>query len=317
MSNPLRPAIAVSACLLGRPVRHDASHRRDRFVTDRLAGLLDLIPVCPELEAGLGVPRPTIHLRRINGTLRLTDARDAAIDHTAAMTRVAAHWARRLDGRISGYVVQQKSPSCGLERVAVADATGQRVDRSGTGWFAQEFIRRCPLVPIEESGRLNDPRLRENFLERVYALDRWLRLDAADVGGFIEFHSRHKLMLMARGSDAYTRLGRIVAGVRPGDLARRRTAYIAQFMHTLARRVSRGQHCNVLQHAMGHFKRRLSAADKSELLDLLRAYRQCEVPLAAPMVMLRHHLRNHPDPWLGQQHYLSPYPDGLALHALL
>ena len=183
--------------------------------------------------------------------------------------------------------------------------------------LVQHFTRHCPLIPIEEVGRLNDPVLRENFLERVDALDRWYRLQPDDVAGFIEFHARHKMMLMARGTAAYARLGRMVSGVRRHDLAKRRDAYIEAFMQTMAQRVSRKRHYNVLQHMLGHFKRNLSSADKQELLDIFQSYRLTQTPLVTPITLLLHHLRKYPDAYLAQQHYLKPYPDRLALRALI
>ena len=311
------PKIAVSACLLGHPVRYNGGHKRDRFITDQLSHVLDFIPVCPEMEAGMSVPRPTIQLRRIEGELRLVRSDDASIDYTAAMAEVAKKRAQALQGRISGFIFQKKSPSCGMERVPVASADGKPADRTGVGMFVQHFTRHCPLIPIEEEGRLNDPVLRENFLERVYALDRWNRLQADDVAGFIKFHARHKLMLLARGTEAYTRLGRIVAGVQKNDLTERRETYIACFMEVMAERVSRKHHYNVLQHMLGYFKKTLSSGDKQELLDLFQSYRLTQIPLATPIVLLKHHLRNHPVGYLAQQHYLKPYPETLALRSLM
>ncbi|RME34650.1 MAG: DUF1722 domain-containing protein [Gammaproteobacteria bacterium] len=312
---PPRPRVAVSACILGQPVRYDGGHKRDRFVTDRLARELEFVPVCPELEAGLGVPRSPIHLRRRNGEIRLVGSRDHSLDLTGRMREVAARRADEFDGRICGLIVQRNSPSCGMERVAVANEDGTAAGRTGTGMFVHHFRTRCPLVPIEEAGRLNDPVLRENFLERVWCLHRWYRLGADDLAGFIRFHAAHKLLLMARGSDAYTGLGRIVSGVTRETLAERRGRYIRRFMEVLSKRVSRAQHYNVLQHILGHFRRRLAPADRRELLDLFGSYRSAEVPLAAPLTLLRHHLRRNPDPWLDQQYYFRPYPDALALRA--
>lgn len=312
-----RPRIAVSACLLGKPVRYDGGHKRDRFISDKLSRVAELEPVCPELLAGLGTPRPTIQLRQIGDQVRLVQSKDCTVDLTSRMQSVAEQQAQRLGGRIAGFIGQRKSPSCGMERVPVARGKGLPADRSGVGLFVQHFRQHCPLVPVEEEGRLNDPVLRENFLERVFALDRWYRLPADQVEAFIEFHTRHKLNLMLRGSDAYRRLGRIVSGVTRETLAERRSLYIEAFMQTLEKKAQRGHHVNVLQHVMGYFKRQLGSADKAELLDVFRAYRESESPLATPLVLVQHHLRRHPVPYLEIQHYLQPYPSCLGLRAHL
>lgn len=308
-----KPRIAVSACLMGQPVRFDGGHKQNRFIIDQLGELMDIVPFCPEMEAGLGTPRPAIQLRKIEGEVRLVESKNASIDVTERVTRVAQKRARQLGDTISGIIVQRKSPTCGMERIPVYNEPGKSPTYNGIGIFVQTFSELAPLVPIEEEGRMNDPILRENFLERVYAFDRWKQLDPEDLKGFIDFHARHKLLLMARGSDAYMVLGRIVSGVTRKTLKRCRDAYIQQFMVTLKKRVSRGNHCNVLQHITGYFKKTLSAEDKQELIRLFDAYRAFQVPLVTPVMMLSHHLRKHPNAYLQQQYYFTPYPQSLAL----
>ncbi|MGA1561858.1 MAG: YbgA family protein [Gammaproteobacteria bacterium] len=312
-----RPRVAVSACLLGEQVRYDGAHKRDRYITDQLAQLIDFVPVCPEVEAGLGVPRPTIQLRKIENEIRVVRSDDAAVDVTEQIDAVAEKRAQQLTGEISGFILKKKSPSCGMERVPVAIAQGRPHDRSGIGRFAQTFHRLAPLIPLEEEGRLCDAALRENFLERVYALHRWQQLDLTQPSSLVEFHARHKFMLMARGGDWYVRLGRIVAGVTRENMHDRATAYIQHFMQVMARVVTRKRQINVLQHAMGYLKQDLAAADKQELLEVFQAYRHAYVPLAAPLTLLRHHLRKHPQEYLARQHYFEPYPDALALRAAI
>ncbi len=310
-----RPRIAVSACLLGLPVRFDGGHKQDRFIHDTLSKVAELTPLCPEQLAGMPTPRPTIQLRDTPAGVRLVQSNDPGIDHTDRMREVAEAQARRLDGQIAGLIVQRKSPSCGMERVPVSRGKGLPAVRTGVGMFVRHFAERCPLVPIEEEGRLNDPVLRENFLERVYALDRWLHTAPEDVSAFIAFHASHKLNLLARGTDAYRTLGRIVAGVTRDTLAERRAAYIPRFMQTLGRKVTRGRHINVMQHVMGYFKQQLSPQDKAELLAVFESYRREETPLSTPLVLISHHLRQYPNDYLGSQHYLQPYPGELALRA--
>ncbi len=309
------PRIAVSACLLGQAVRFDGGHKRNRLITDQLASIMDIVPFCPEMEAGLGTPRPAIQLRRIGGRVRLVQSQDASTDVTDRVSAVAITRASQFVENISGLIVQRKSPSCGMERVPVSNGPGKSPAYNGIGVFTDQFSQYAPLIPIEEEGRMNDPILRENFLERVYALNRWRHLDPKDLKGFIDFHARHKLLLMARGSEAYMRLGRIVSGVTRATLEQQREVYILQFMQTLKKKVSRGHHYNVLQHIMGYFKNNLSAEDKQELISIFDAYRAEQVPLTTPVTLLSHHLRKHPDDYLESQYYFTPYPGTLALRA--
>lgn len=317
MSTDTRPTLGVSACLLGHQVRFDGGHKRDPFLTETAPRFFDLVPFCPEMELGLGRPRPVIQLRRLNGEVRLVNSRaiteGVVIDHTEAMVELARRRAEQLQG-LDGLVVKKGSPSCGMERVAVVvNGEGYR-ERSGTGVFTAELRRLLPLLPVEEEGRLADPLLREVFLERVYALNRWRRMADPEhnVRGFIEFHARHKLLLMARGPQRYAELGRIVAGVTRATLAQRRERYIHRFMEVMAERPDTRRQINVLMHILGYFKRGLEGADKQELLALFEAYRQGWVALVSPLLLLRHHLRRLPNPWLESQYYLQPFPEALA-----
>ncbi|MEN8129281.1 MAG: DUF523 domain-containing protein [Pseudomonadota bacterium] len=176
-STQTRPRVGISACLMGSKVRYNGSHKRNRYCTGVLQAELELIPVCPEVEAGLGIPRPAIHIRLINGEMRLIHTKDGSMDVTNAIRSVADRRAESL-GLLSGFILKRKSPSCGMERVPVSRADGEPRDRSGMGLFAKRFAELRPLVPLEEEVRLNDPILRENFLERVYALHRWYQKES-------------------------------------------------------------------------------------------------------------------------------------------
>ena len=315
-SSPPLPRIGISACLLGREVRFDGGHKRDRFLTDEAAPFVEFVPFCPEVGIGLGIPRPTIQLRMVEGEVRLRSSRQPDNDYSDAMRDYGLAQVESL-ADCCGFVVKKGSPSCGMERVPVVINEAGYRSRDGVGIFAATLRQQLPLIPMEEEGRLHDPQLREAFLERIYALHRWHQLEDPErnVEGFIQFHSRHKLMLMGRGDRYYRELGQLVAGVTVAELAQRRTRYITRFMEVLALGASRGRTINVLQHIMGFFKEQLSADDKQELLTLFSAYRMQRTPLITPITLLRHHLRHHPDPWLAGQYFLTPYPEGLSPHA--
>ena len=308
-----RIRVGVSACLLGEPVRFNAGHKRDRFVTDRLAQYFELVAVCPEVAIGLGVPREPIRLVGAPERPRALGVRDASLDVTERLAEYGCRMVGEL-GDISGYIFKSKSPSCGMERVRVY-APGGALQGSGRGIYAAEIMRGNPLLPVEEEGRLNDPVLRENFIERLYAYRRWQDLVAEGVTAeaLVEFHTRHKLILMAHGVQRARALGRLVAeaGSRPiGPLA---AEYGACFMHALSYRATRRRHTDVLFHAMGYLKRHLDSHDKAELVALIHDYRQELVPLIVPVTLLLHHFRRHPVPYMEKQLYLSWQPAGLSL----
>jgi uncharacterized protein YbgA (DUF1722 family)/uncharacterized protein YbbK (DUF523 family) len=307
--------VGVSECLLGEQVRFDGGHKHDRYLTGTLGQFFEWVPVCPEVEIGLPVPRESMRLVGEAENPRLI-APKSGTDYTDRMKA----WAQgRLDElatmNLSGFVAKKDSPSSGVFRVKVYNVHGM-AQRNGTGIFPRELMNRFPLLPIEEEGRLNDMPLRENFIERVFAYYRWTRmLDGKPTpGGLVKFHSAHKLTLMAHSPKHYTEKGRLVADAGKRDWDELTSEYGAMLMEGLGVMGTRGKHVNVLQHLMGYLKNHLSNNDKQELLGLIEDYRQGLVPLIVPLTLLKHHLNRHPVPdWVHQQVYLHPYPKELML----
>lgn len=312
-----KPIIGVSACLLGKPVRFDGGHKNNKMIVDDLSRFIKLVSVCPEMEAGLPTPRPAMRLRRFDQGIRLLVNKTPFQDMTACMTNYAANRVQQLS-HLDGFIFKKDSPSCGAFRVPVVINNDGYRQRDATGLFAQAFMQHNPLIPVEEEGRLNDNAIRENFFERIYAYQRWKKIKdpQQNVQSFIEFHSRHKLMLMGRGSAYYQELGRMVAQTTRQTLAVRREAYISRFMQVMALRSQPGRQVNVLQHIMGYLKKDLSSEDKQELLSVFDAYRERQIPLVTPVTLLRHHLRVYPKTYINQQYYLDPFPRELALRSV-
>ncbi len=311
---PIR--LGVSSCLLGNAVRFDGGHKHDRFVTDGLGAFVEWVSVCPELEAGLGVPRPAMRLVEDGDDrgVRLVETA-SGLDHTAAMERYTQKRVRALRNLgLCGYVLKKGSPSCGMERVRVHPAGGGMPRNDGRGVFAAVLMAALPSLPVEEEGRLNDPVLRENFIERVFAYrrlqdvfqGRWTN------GQVVRFHTAHKLQLMAHSPSAYRELGRLVAEVKQRPRAIFRDLYCDLFMQAMRRRASRGRNANVLQHAAGHLKH-IDAGARQELAHLIHDYREGLVPLVVPVTLLRHHTRTWNVEYLNGQTYLEPHPKELML----
>lgn len=309
--------IGVSACLLGRPVRYDGGHKRDRYVTDILGQYFEFVPVCPEVECGLGVPREPMRLEGDPAAPRLV-ASKTRLDLTERLTAWARDRAGELAGEnLAGYLFKAKSPSCGLFRVKVFGASGAPVPR-GTGLFARIFQERFPLLPVEEEGRLQDAKLRENYIERLFTLARWRKALADDgaagpAARLVGFQTGHKLLLMAHSPDIARQMGRIAAqaGQRPADELR--PAYEALLMRAMALPATPAKQANVLQHAMGYLKKVLSPWEKTELLEAIDHHRRGILPLVVPVTLLGHHIRKHDVAYLTDQVYFRPHPVELKL----
>ena len=306
--------IGVSACLLGDEVRYDGGHKRDRFLAEVLGPLVEWVRVCPEVESGMSTPRPSLRLVDDGGALRLLTVK-TGVDHTASMTAYATKKARALeDEDLCGYVLKKDSPSCGMTRVKVY-REGEPGRRTGVGIFAAALMARLPHLPVEEEGRLTDPRLRENFIERVFAYRRLRDLFESrwTVGALVAFHTAHKLVLLSHSTQAYTALGRLVATAKSAERAAVRQQYTAGFMDALSVIATPKRHTNVLQHMVGYFKKSLDPASRAELLAAIEDYRLGLVPLVVPVTLVRHHVRVHDVAYLAGQVYLAPHPKELML----
>ena len=311
-STPIR--VGISACLLGREVRYDGGHKRDPFLVETLGTFIEWVPVCPEVEAGFGTPRPAMRLLDDDGRVRLVTV-DTGTDLTLQMDRYARRRVAQLEGeRLSGYVLKKNSPSCGLERVKVYTTRGMPL-RSGRGLFAQRLLERFPHLPLEEEGRLTDPRLRENFIERVFAYARVQELFDGrwTVGSVVRFHTAHKLVLMAHSPQAYRDIGTLVATASELPRSEIRERYIEAFMGALSVMATRRRHVNVLQHMAGYLKKQLDPDSKAELHGAIDDYGSGYVPLIVPITLLRHYVRTHHIDYLAGQVYLEPHPKELML----
>ncbi len=314
--------LGISECLLGNEVRYDGTGARSSFPHAVLEGLYHYQGICPEVGIGMPVPRPPIRLVARESAagarqIRAVGVADSQLDYTEALADFARDTAPGLDG-LAGYVLMKSSPSCGLERVKVyseqADGSVGMPKRVGRGIFAEGLAAALPNLPLEESGRLNDEVLRENFVTRTFAYAHWQKLLAVGLsaGALVEFHSRYKYLLMAHSVPAYQEAGRLLSNLK-SDLEGIARKYISVLMRGLARPASRGGHANVLAHLQGYLKRVLDAPSRQELATLIAAYQRGEQPLLAPLAVLKHHLNRNPDAYVLYQTYLDPHPPGAAL----
>lgn len=310
-----RPLLGVSRCLLGDKVRYDGGHKLDHFLADRLARHVDYVPVCPEVECGFTVPRPAMRLVGDPDSPRLVTI-STGVDLTERMRTWSASRVEELaELPLCGFVFKFGSPSSGMSRVKVYPEKGGSPLLRGRGLFAAAFMDRFPLLPVEDEGRLNDDALRENFIERVFVMHRWRELEAQglSLGRLVDFHTRHKLLIMAHSVEHYRSLGRLVAaaGELPTEVLRQR--YLHELMEGLRLQSTVKKHVNVLSHVMGYFKRQLSPDEKRELLEVLDAYHRELLPLVVPVTLLNHYVRKFEEAYLTGQWYLQPHPAELKL----
>jgi len=305
--------LGISSCLLGQEVRYDGGHRHNAYITQSLGDFFMFIPFCPELAIGMTVPRPPIQLREINNEIRVVGVKDNSIDKTEALLEYGKETAVK-NKQLCGYIFKKDSPSCGMERVKVYGKTGMP-ERKGRGLYTTGFIAQQPALPVEEEGRLMDPHLRENFIERVFIYSRWqdYQTDGMTPAKLVDFHTRHKFIIQAHDEVVYRELGRLVSNIGNADIQEMAGKYLLQLMTALKQIATTKTHTNVLMHIMGFLKSRLDSHDKKELLDILEEYRLGRVPLIVPITLIKHYLRIYPDDYINQQFYLNPHPSELML----
>ncbi len=314
MSNKIR--IGVSSCLVGEKVRWNGEHKQDRFVGEVLAGYFDYVPVCPEVEVGMGIPRETVALYGTLDQPRMVSRRTRT-DWTKEMRRYTKGRIDQLTkDDLSGYIFKSKSPSCGLGRVPVYSEIGSGRVRHGNGVFADAFLKKFPWIPVEDEGRLNDPGICENFIVRVFSFHRLqtsLLNKRASPAALVHFHTRHKFLLLAHSRKHYQALGRVVAETKRNDWSKVMHSYVSTFMEALALKSTPKKNTDVLLHMMGFLKKLLSAEEKKDILATIEDYRRERIPLVVPLTLIRHYVQKFKIEYLQDQVYLSPHPKELML----
>ena len=306
--------LGISTCLLGEPVRYDGGHKLDRYLRDTLGQFVEYIPVCPEVELGLTVPRESMRLITATNGERLVTTR-SGVDYTDRMLA----WSRKRVLEIEkedlcGFIFKSASPSSGMERVKVYGPKGIPI-KHGVGLFAGAFMHHFPRIPVEDDGRLNDPDVRENFIERIFALKHWREAIRSRkiAGAIVDYHTKNKLLILAHSPKHYQTMGALVADSGRMDAAALKQQYQTLLMEALKLKATPAKHANFLQDMAGYFKLQLSPDEKRELQEVIELHRQNILPLIVPITLLKHYVRTYDQAYLREQTYLNPHPLELKL----
>ena len=306
--------LGISACLLGENVRYDGGHKLDRFLRDTLGQYVEYFPVCPEVECGLPVPRESMHLEGNPDSPRLVTSQIKQ-----DMTQRMVSWAKKRvweleKENLCGFIFKSDSPSSGMDRVKVYNNKNMSI-KKGIGIFAKIFMEHFPLLPVEDEGRLHDPKLRENFIERIFTLKRWREVleKKPTLGNLLKFHSQHKYLILAHSPKHEQTMGQLVARAKRTSLSEAYRQYQILLMEALRIKATPNKNANVLMHMLGFFKEQLSSAEKQELLEIIENYRREYIPLIVPVTLIKHFVSKYNEPYLKEQVYLNPHPLGLQL----
>jgi uncharacterized protein YbgA (DUF1722 family)/uncharacterized protein YbbK (DUF523 family) len=309
-----RIRLGISRCLLGENVRYDGGHKLDRYLTSVLGPYVEYVPVCPEVECGMSIPREALRLVGDPESPRLMTQKTAR-DYTEQMQDWGARRLQDLEKEgLCGYIFKSRSPSSGMQRIKVYQENGQPLNK-GVGIWAKMVMDHFPLLAFEDEGRLNDLKLRENFIERIFVLKRWRDMirQGKQIKNLIDFHTRHKLLLLAHSPEVYRQMGRLVSQAKEFELEELFCRYINLLHKAMSLKTTTKKNLNVLQHMLGYFKKDLSRDEKQELLEIFEHYAQGNLPLIVPVTLINHYVRKYNQPYLQEQFYLKPHPLELRL----
>ncbi len=314
MNNTEQIKLGASSCLLGEQVRYDGGHKRNRYLTDTLSNYFQFVPVCPEVECGMPVPREALRLVGDPNNPSLVTIRTQK-DYTEQMQRWGKEKLEELaEQDLCGYIFKSASPSSGMERIKVYNHKGNPTP-TGVGIWARMFMEHFPYLPVEDEGRLNDPKLREQFVEHVFVYSRWRRMikNGGTPGLVVDFHSRHKMLLMAHNRELYDEMGKLTANAGKMEPEQLRAEYFQLLDKAVREKTTVNKNVNVLQHLIGYFKQELTSDEKQEFLEILDNYHQGNLPLIVPVTLINHFVRKYNQPYLQYQYYLNPHPIELKL----
>lgn len=308
-----RPIIGVSSCLMGEPVRFNGGHKRHSWIINHLGKHVDFKMFCPEVGIGLPTPRPTLRIIATENGNRAVDSDTQNEDYTDALAQYYHQIAPQTED-LDGYLLMQGSPSCGMERVKLYNSH-MIPEKSAAGIFAAELMAHQPHLPIEEGGRIGDAALAESFLSRLFVHHEWrTERPYLSAKGLVDFHSRHKYLIMLHDYEGYRRLGPMLSDLSDkNQLPAIGQAYFEQLMASLRNIPKRGHRANALMHLYGYVKDFLTDDEKQSVLNLIEQYRLQNLPYVVPLTMIRHyaHVNREHAEYISQQSVWSPYPDTL------
>jgi uncharacterized protein YbgA (DUF1722 family)/uncharacterized protein YbbK (DUF523 family) len=302
-----KPRVVVSRCLEFASCRYDGAMIPSEVVRS-LKPHVEFIPICPEMEIGLGVPRDPIRIVGADSGLTLVQP-STGRDVTSAMKGFADAFLGSV-GEVDGFILKYRSPSCGLKEVKVFAAAGSKtLAGKGAGFFGGAVVERFPQLAVEDEGRLTNFRIREHFLTRIFTLASFRDTGrAASMRDLVAFQARNKLLLMAYNQTELRRLGRLVANLEKRPVPQVFAEYREHLRAAFAAAPRYTSCINVLMHALGYFSEGLSRKEKAFFLASLEDYRAARAPLSVPVSIIKSHIVRFGEDYLAQQSFFEPYP---------
>lgn len=304
------PIVVISKCIEFEPVRWNAQIVSSDFVR-KMKKKVIFLPVCPEVEIGLGVPRETLRIVKQNNEFKLVQSA-TGLDLTKKIKKFSVQFLSSI-AEVDGFILKSGSPSSGFKDAKIYPSTGKvGAMGRGPGFFGKEILIKFPQLPIEDEKRLLNLRVREHFLTKLYTFADFRMVEkSGSIRELISFQSRNKLLFTAYSQKYLHEMGRIVANQNPDNIGVIFDNYKKHLWEAFNHPPKRGSNVNILTKAAGYFTRSLSAEEKAFFLELVRNYVNNKLPISTPLSLLRSWIIRFKEEYLASQTFFEPYPEEL------
>ena len=303
--NKLR--LGISTCLLGEKVRYDGGHKLDAWIKNTLGQFTTFVPVCPEFECGMSIPRPAMHLEGTKENPQLIQTH-SKLNLTKQMKNWIKLQIKKLKSQdLDGYIFKTKSPSCGLNKIKIFSPSNKLISAAGVGLFAKQFTKSFPFIPVTDEEKLHNPKYREHFIELIFIMKRWreLILQKKSLRNLMIFHNKHKLVIMSHSVSHFKKIEKMLTN-NPKDCSKLYQIYHPKLVEVLRLHTTTKKHFKVLQHTLSYCKPYLTADEKKELLSVLDQYHNDLLPLIVPIALIKHYAKKYQIEYLLEQYYFNP-----------
>ncbi|MGC8941777.1 MAG: YbgA family protein [Sulfurihydrogenibium sp.] len=305
-----KPKVVLSRCINKEPVRYNGGIVTDKFA-EQLENYVEYITVCPEVDVGMPVPRPTILLAKINDSIKVIEP-NTKTDYTEKLEDFSKNFLNQLK-EVDGFFLKAKSPSCGvMDAKLYKDDLKHSIGKTD-GIFASYAKKYFPHLPVEDEGRLNDYWIRRDFLTKIFAYAdfRCLKNSAKSIKDLIKFHQRYKYLYMLYSPKNLKTMGNLIANWDKIGFEDTVKKYEELFKDTFSKHQTINRHINVLQHIYGHFSDLLKPGERRHFSNLLQKMKEDRLYLKVTLEFIKNFIYRFEDEYLSSQKYLYPYPEDL------
>lgn len=302
-----KPKVVVSKCLEFAACRYDGQIINNQHIK-KLKSYIDFIPVCPEVEIGMGTPRDTIRIIE-NSKERLLYQPETGKDFSVKMDEFSKNFLKKVQDA-DGFILKTDSPSCGVYSAKIyPNRKNAPAIKKSSGFFTTQVLNSFPNHPIEEEKRLNNVFIRENFYTCIFTISDFKNVK--DLNSLYKFHAKHKYLFMSYNQIMMRQMGNIAANKNKHNFNTTRENYFKKLLKLLSKNPRISNNINTQMHVMGYFKKHLTKKEKEHFLNLLELYKDKKIPASTVNSILNSWINRFGNEYLEKQSYFLPFPNEL------